>query len=203
MVVSVRAAGVACLGLIALTAAASPPIASDPTLSPDSAQIATAPANQPPAYFVLTDRAEAAPQAVAASDAPVETAVDALPTADTDAMGADARCLAVAVYYESRGEPLAGQLAVANVILNRARSGRFADTPCGVVRQPGQFSFARRSFAPPANADWKKAVSVAQAAMAGSGGDRARGALYFHASYVSPGWARAEVATIGHHIFYR
>src|SRR3546814_15995181 len=53
------------------------------------------------------------------------------------------RCLAGAVYFESRGESLAGQLAVAHVIINRAQSGRFPDSYCGVVHQRRQFSFLR------------------------------------------------------------
>src|SRR3546814_1697830 len=53
------------------------------------------------------------------------------------------RCLAGAVYFESRGESLAGQLAVAHVIINRAESGRFPSSYCGVVHQRSQFSFVR------------------------------------------------------------
>ena len=57
----------------------------------------------------------------------------------------EADCLAKAVYFESKGEPLNGQLAVAEVVMNRAKSGRFANTLCGVVKQPSQFSLDRKS----------------------------------------------------------
>src|SRR3546814_6354866 len=58
-------------------------------------------------------------------------------------LDSDLRCLATAVYFESKGEPLEGQLAVAQVILNRRESRRFADTICGVVHQPTQFSYSK------------------------------------------------------------
>src|SRR3546814_19335126 len=58
------------------------------------------------------------------------------------------RCLAGAVYFESRGESLAGQLAVARVIINRAESGRFPTSYCGVVLQRSQFSFVRAGQMP-------------------------------------------------------
>jgi spore germination cell wall hydrolase CwlJ-like protein len=53
----------------------------------------------------------------------------------------EANCMAVAVYHEARGETLEGQLAVARVIMNRAASGKYPTTWCGVVKQPWQFSF--------------------------------------------------------------
>ncbi|WP_284734614.1 cell wall hydrolase [Sphingosinicella terrae] len=121
------------------------------------------------------------------------------PDAETD-------CLARAVYYESKGEPLTGQLTVAEVIINRARSGRFPSTICGVVRQPGQFSFVRRGSipTPPASSrDWRVAVGVAQVAIRGLADGAAPRALFFHARHVRPGWRLTRVATVGNHIFYR
>ena len=117
----------------------------------------------------------------------------------------DLRCLAGAIYYEARGEPLAGQLAVAEVILNRVDSGRFARSVCGVVTQPAQFSFVRggRMPAPVANADYRTALAVAKVAMKEAWESGAARALYFHARRVSPGWSRARVAAIGNHVFYR
>ncbi|MGE3147060.1 MAG: cell wall hydrolase, partial [Pseudorhodoplanes sp.] len=61
--------------------------------------------------------------------------------ASAETLDGEHECLARAVYYESQGEPLTGQLSVAEVIINRSRSGRFASSICGVVRQAGQFSF--------------------------------------------------------------
>lgn len=114
-------------------------------------------------------------------------------------------CLAVGVYYESKGEPLAGQLAVAEVILNRAASGRFARSVCGVLKQPGQFSFVRRGMlpTPPNNPQWRKAMAVAQVARKDLWDSPVENALFFHARYVSPRWKRARVGTVGNHIFYR
>ena len=119
---------------------------------------------------------------------------------------AETDCLARAVYYESKGEPLAGQLTVAEVIINRRESGRFASTICGVVRQPGQFSFVRRGHipTPPASSrDWRVAVAIARIALRDLADGAAPRALYFHARRVNPGWRRTRVATIGNHVFYR
>lgn len=117
----------------------------------------------------------------------------------------DADCLAKAVYFESKGEPLAGQLAVAEVIMNRAKSGRFSSTLCGVVMQPSQFSFVRGGgFPPVANqAMWRQAVGVAHIAMNALWDGPAQGALFFHARRVSPNWGKKRVASVGNHIFYR
>jgi hypothetical protein len=115
------------------------------------------------------------------------------------------RCLAGAVYFESRGESLAGQLAVAHVVINRAKSGRFPKSLCGVVHQPSQFSFVRHGKMPAIRnaAQWNNAVAIAQIARDGSWKTQAPGALFFHARYVSPGWRKTRVVSIDNHIFYR
>lgn len=118
----------------------------------------------------------------------------------------ETECLARAVYYESKGEPLSGQLSVAEVVLNRSESGRFPSTVCGVVRQPRQFSFVRRGHIPqpPNNAQWKTAVAIAKIAQQDLADGGAPRALFFHARYVKPGWRNlTRVASIGNHIFYR
>lgn len=129
-----------------------------------------------------------------------------------DAQGApeeldgDMKCLAGAVYFEAKGESLEGQLAVARVIINRARSGRFASSLCGVVYQPSQFSFVRGGGMPPVRTEsrsWREAVAIAQIAVDDSWDSRAEGALFFHARRVSPGWGKARLASIDNHIFYR
>jgi spore germination cell wall hydrolase CwlJ-like protein len=124
----------------------------------------------------------------------------------TETPDEETECLARAVYYESKGEPLAGQLTVAEVIINRAESGRFASTLCGVVRQRGQFSFVRGGVIPVpprASRDWRTAVAIAQIANRDLADGAASGALFFHARHVSPGWRRTRVATVGNHVFYR
>ena len=115
-------------------------------------------------------------------------------------------CLAGAIYFESKSEPLAGQLAVGEVIANRAKSGRFASTFCGVVFQRGQFSFVRGHSMPGiarGGAQWKTAVAVANIVSAKLKSSSAPRALFFHATRVSPQWHATRVATIGNHIFYR
>ncbi len=123
-----------------------------------------------------------------------------------DGVGDDeTNCLATAVYFEAKGEPLAGQLAVAEVIMNRAKSGRFARTLCGVVKQPSQFSFVRGGGFPAVGnkAMWRQAVGVAHVAMNRLWDGPAANALYFHAKRVSPNWSKQRVAAVGNHIFYR
>jgi spore germination cell wall hydrolase CwlJ-like protein len=123
----------------------------------------------------------------------------------TDDADSELSCLAGAVYFESKGEPLSGQLAVANVIINRTNSGRFPSSICGVVKQPGQFSFVRGGTIPAIRsaAQYRTAMAIAQIAMDKEWDNPTPGALYFHARRVSPGWARPRVATIGNHIFFR
>lgn len=122
-------------------------------------------------------------------------------------VGADSElsCLATAVYFESKGEPLNGQLAVANVIINRSTSGRFPSSICGVVKQPGQFSFVRGGAMPAirSGAQYRTAMAIAQIALDKQWDNPAPNALYFHARYVSPRWNRPRVASIGNHIFFR
>jgi spore germination cell wall hydrolase CwlJ-like protein len=115
-------------------------------------------------------------------------------------------CLATTVYYESKGEPLDGQLAVAQTIVNRTTSGRFPSSVCGVVRQPGQFSFLRNGSMPTPpheSSAWKRAVAVAMIARDGLWKQIAPAALFFHARRVSPGWGKIKVASLGNHIFFR
>ena len=119
---------------------------------------------------------------------------------------AEIECLAGAIYFESKSEPLAGQLAVGEVIANRAKSGRFASTYCGVVFQRGQFSFVRGHAMPGiarTGAQWKTAVAVARIVDNKLKLSSAPRALFFHATRVSPAWHATRVATIGNHIFYR
>jgi spore germination cell wall hydrolase CwlJ-like protein len=123
-------------------------------------------------------------------------------------MTEEMRCLAGAVYFEARGEPLAGQLAVAEVIINRTEDPRFPKSYCGVVAQPGQFSFMRGSRMPAVHtgsAAWERAIAVAQIAHKGLWESPAGDAVFFHAKYVRPSWSqrKTRLAQIDTHIFYR
>jgi N-acetylmuramoyl-L-alanine amidase len=124
-----------------------------------------------------------------------------------DAGSHELECLATGVYFESKSEPLAGQLAVGQVIANRTQSGgRFPDSYCGVLFQRGQFSFVHGHSLPSvnhSNKQWQTAVAIAKIVDQGLQTSAARDALFFHARYVSPGWHMKRVASIGNHIFFR
>jgi spore germination cell wall hydrolase CwlJ-like protein len=134
-------------------------------------------------------------------DARVAAALAADPGSDEE------NCLANAVYFEARGESLEGQLAVAEVVMNRAASGLYPTSYCGVVRQRSQFSFVRRGQMPAADRAseaWQRAVAIARVAEEGAMRILPDTVLWYHARYVAPRWRRhlAESARIGLHIFY-
>jgi spore germination cell wall hydrolase CwlJ-like protein len=159
------------------------------------------------AQEVVQPLAEAMPAAATLTEA--GSLSELVGMVDTDAaMDEQMRCLAGAVYFEARGEPLAGQLAVAQVIINRTEDGRFPRSYCGVVAQPGQFSFMRGRHMPQVregSAAWNRAVAVAQIAHKGLWESEAGNAVFFHARYVRPGWShtKTRLAQIDTHIFYR
>ena len=124
-----------------------------------------------------------------------------------------AECLALAITYEAGLEPLAGQEAVAQVILNRVRHAAYPDSACGVVWQGSQrrtgcqFTFTcdgslRRTRSASAMA---AARAVAVRVLAGESIDHVRGATHYHANYVAPYWAPSltRVRQIATHVFYR
>ena len=120
------------------------------------------------------------------------------------------RCMAVAVYHEARGESLEGQMAVARVIMNRAASGKYPTSWCGVVKQPWQFSFVNpRSGQFPsvdeASSSWQHAVGIVRLASANIVPSVSNDVLWYHATYVAPSWGRrlSRAQQIGTHIFYR
>lgn len=124
----------------------------------------------------------------------------------SDPGGRQLECLATGIYFESKGESLAGQLAVGHVIANRAESGRFPGSYCGVLFQRGQFSFIRgRALpnVPRASRHWHNAVAIAKIVDQELHKSPVGNALFFHARYVSPKWRLKRVASIGNHVFYR
>lgn len=128
--------------------------------------------------------------------------------AGAGALTDEQNCLASAVYFEARGESLEGQLAVAEVVMNRARSGRYPATLCGVVVQPSQFSFVRRGRIPAADRGsdaWRRAVAISHIAESRAQRMLGENVLWYHARYVRPGWGRRldRSNQIGAHIFYR
>lgn len=125
-------------------------------------------------------------------------------------------CLARNIYYEARGEPLAGQFAVAEVTMNRKASKQFPRTVCEVVyqknwdpirkRHVGAFSWTEFDMLPePAGDEWLRAMTIAEAVYYRKQPPAVNGALFYHANYIKPSWAKEKkpVARIGRHIFYR
>jgi hypothetical protein len=125
--------------------------------------------------------------------------------------GAEFECLATALYFEARGEGVAGQAAVAEVILNRVENPTFPRTVCGVVNQSNgrgcQFSYTcdGRADRIGDRAAWIRAGKIAKAMLDGAPRLLTEGATYFHTPAVRPSWARRfeKTAKIGRHIFYR
>ncbi|MES3153424.1 cell wall hydrolase [Sphingomonas faeni] len=134
-----------------------------------------------------------------------DTLAQAVAAQDGAAADDALQCLAGAIYFESKGEPLTGQLAVAEVIINRAKSGRFPADVCAVVKQRGQFSFVRGGQIPTINAGtaYRTAIAVAKVALADAWNSPAQKALYFNTPDRRPSVRAIKVASIGNHVFYR
>lgn len=124
----------------------------------------------------------------------------------------DLECLTQAVYYEARGEPISGQKAVAQVIMNRVRAPSFPKTVCGVVFQGAGHGSCQFSFAcdgqprhPLENAAWRRSESVAAEALGGQVMEEVGDATHFHAAGGASTWSQGlmKVAQIGAHVFYR
>jgi spore germination cell wall hydrolase CwlJ-like protein len=154
--------------------------------------------------WIASDR-EAAP---AAATGPASKLSDLVETfsSESDPEG-DQDCLANAVYFEARSEPIEGQLAVAEVVLNRAASGIYPSTECAVIKQHAQFSFIRKGEIPQADKSstaWRTAVAIAHIAKERLVTELAPNILWYHADYVSPRWGRrlTRQTKIGLHIFY-
>ena len=179
-----------------------PPAAIDELLDPN---------NQPQ---LADPESKPAPEAQPAADVPAEAAVPARAELSelvaalrgSDPGNRELECLATGIYFESKGEPLSGQLAVGQVIANRATSGRFPSSYCGVLFQRSQFSFIRGKSlptAPRSSKQWHNAVAIAKIVSRGLKESSVGKALFFHATHVSPRWRLKRVASIGNHIFYR
>lgn len=161
--------------------------------------------------FTLADIASARPQGTAAV---TEVALNSRLNVAASNLEKERRCLATGIYFEARGETYYGQLAVAEVILNRVASVEYPDTVCEVVfqnahrRNACQFSFAcdGKADRPRDQLAWKKARRIAKYSMMGVPRQPVIGdATHYHADYVAPHWASAftQIAKIGKHIFYR
>ena len=199
MFYALRAAALAAVtGLLAVTMTWSQPLFAADGLTPAVAAFQNAVARAD-----LGDLGFAAP----APTAPLDLAALVASQAAYSVRDDEQECLVNAVYFEARGEPLEGQLAVAEVVLNRSRSGRYPPTICGVVTQRAQFSFVRHGVMPRADRTseaWRRAVGIANVAQARGMRLLSDNVLWYHATYVSPSWGRrlARNTQIGLHIFY-
>ena len=126
------------------------------------------------------------------------------------------RCLTQNIYWEAASEPFEGKVAVAQVTMNRVQSGKFADNVCGVVKQKNsingsivcQFSWVCESVKSIVRNkyQWEESLVVAKKALTQAFAHDLlyeQDAMYFHATYVQPGWKRVKVKQIGNHIFYK
>ena len=123
-------------------------------------------------------------------------------------------CMTQNVYWEAASEPAEGKIAVAQVVMNRVKSGQFGNTPCQVIFQKSiiyekvicQFSWAcdRATTTRPVRQDlWRESQEAAKMVLIeGYRLPSIEGALYYHADYVQPNWGRRQKAQIGRHIFY-
>ena len=121
------------------------------------------------------------------------------------ATNAELLCLAKNIYYEARGEPMHGKIAVAQVTLNRVtHRTEFQSSICGVVYAKHQFSWTMEPHREPRGPAWHEAQAVAKAVIIGTAYLPSFKALYFHNLTVQPRWNRTKelVARIGNHIFY-
>ncbi|MGE0624848.1 MAG: cell wall hydrolase [Pseudomonadales bacterium] len=119
-------------------------------------------------------------------------------------------CVALAMYWEARGEGRDGMAAVGAVVDNRVKSHAFPNDHCSVVYQGGetppcQFSWwcDGKSDRPTNQAQWALALGTAEDLLAGRISDPTKGALFFHSTAIRRPWNRTQTARIGNHVFYR
>ena len=122
----------------------------------------------------------------------------------------DRHCLALAMYWEARGEGRTGMVAVGFVVRNRVRDPRFPNAVCDVVYEGGetppcQFSWwcDGRSDRPTDATQWRRSLELAREMLTTSVEDPTQGALFFHSTAMASPWRRTRTAKIGNHIFYR
>ncbi len=123
------------------------------------------------------------------------------------------KCLAEALYFEARGETLKGQIAVAEVILNRVASSRFPNTVCGVIKQgTGRKYACQFTYTCDGNPEtinepsaYARVAKIARMMLDGAPRKLAGGATYYHTTAVNPSWARKfrRTAKMGVHLFYK
>ncbi len=188
-------------------------------LSASRIALVAAIAIMPVSAQVFAETGVAAPMMVATTDAAVLNEVPVPVLADVsdtetvaaentapDIAASDIECVAKVVHHEAGNQPETGKLAVAQVIVNRAESGRFPGKVCDVANQPGQF-FRLAAYNPARNTPmWRAAVDAARAALSGQGTDVTRGAMFFRSAASRPDRffrSRQRVVQLHDQVFYR
>lgn len=201
----------AAIGAVALSGTLLVP-SSNSFASPMSQPVQPAAAEAPPAP-VLAPEAPGVAGAAAAVEAPRPAPVVVEPVEAPEApeprrvssteMDDDLECLAKVVLHEAGNQSRTGQIAVAEVVMNRLADRRFPKTICGVILQRGQF-FNVHAYHPQ-NRDrrWSRAVEIAREVRDGGADRVTNGALFFRAPHGAPFRGRTRTVTIGGHHFYR
>jgi spore germination cell wall hydrolase CwlJ-like protein len=170
-----------------LAPAAEAPAPSEPVEA--AAPIPAAPIEAPAAL-----PAPEAPEAPEAPPAPTRTA--------SSEVDGELECLAKIVLHEAGNQSRTGQIAVAEVVMNRVKNPRFPKTICAVALQRGQF-FNVHAYRPHRDRRWPTAVAIAREVRDGEAEKVTNGAFFFRAHHGAPFRGRTRVATIGDHAFYR
>jgi spore germination cell wall hydrolase CwlJ-like protein len=165
--------------------------------------IAAMPTSEPRLDYEMTSQ-------IATDDKVVDDGIDQVlykeTVATTPELDKDLVCMAKVVMHEAGNQPRAGQLAVAQLVMNRVGKSRFGNSVCEVVNQPGQF-FHTASYHPRRDSqNWANAVEVSRQAMAGDADQVVPGAVYFHSAHYAPNRffrSRERLSMVGDHIFYR
>lgn len=172
--------------------------------APSHAPVAEAPAPSQPVE-------PAAPEVAAPVEAAAPAATPVAPEAPeartprrsaSSEVDGELECLAKIVLHEAGNQSRTGQIAVAEVVMNRLKSPKFPKTICGVALQRGQF-FNVHAYKPYRDSRWPRALEIARQVRDGEAGRVTNGAFFFRAHHGAPFRGRTRVATIGAHAFYR
>lgn len=181
---------------VALIGAATPPVSSSPASAPAAAAVevaipASKPSRTPPQPATPIQALAVEPKEEPAPRRSTSTGVDG-----------ELECLAKIVLHEAGNQSRTGQIAVAEVVMNRVKDRRFPKSICAVALQRGQF-FNVHAYRPHRDKRWPLAVEIARQVRDGETKSVTNGALFFRAHYGAPFQGRSRVATIGDHAFYR
>lgn len=165
---------------------------------------ASAEAQHPSTMVQTNANAGSQPEIVTEASAEAQPTVIEAAAPPEHGLDAETICLAKIVLHESGNQPREGQLAVAQVVMNRLASPRFPKSICAIALQPGQF-FNVHAYNPRQDHRWDAAVEIALDARNGVSDPVVGEALFFHAAHAQPSFhrSRPRVAQIGHHVFYR